>query len=96
VIITRVQDATGSHIEPPLDATWTDLTKLQWQAAVVAHDTGLTVQVRDRARLNGGRPIDGWYGISVGSNSGSAYDFHEAWTFLTGVAVGASQAATAR
>lgn len=39
-------------IEPPLDNRWTDLTKLEWWAAVVSYDTGLPVKVR-KARMRG-------------------------------------------
>lgn len=94
MIVRRVQNPTGDHIEPPLDETWDDLTKLHWQAAVVAHDTGLTVHVGDGAlRVAGGAPIPGWYTLSVGHTSTSPLTFGTAWAYLNGVSVGAQETA---
>ena len=87
--VTRIEDATGSHIEPPLDETWDDLTKLTWHAAVITHDTGIPIHVG----YYGGR-----YGIQVGdarsggshSLGGRSYD--SAWTLIVGIHLGAQAA----
>jgi hypothetical protein len=90
VIVVRVQDPTGDHIEPPLDEGWDAFTKLRWKAAVTAHDTGLTVDVEEGAlRDDSGNPVPGWYGIGVGRSGAAAFDFHSAWTYLNGVSAGA-------
>lgn len=88
--VTRVRDTTGDHIEPPLDESWDDLTKLRWHAAVVAHETGLSITVEDGARrTQDGTPIRGWYGLSVGPIGSAAFTFDGAWTYLNGVSAGA-------
>lgn len=94
MIVTRVHDARGSHIEPPFDECWSDGIKLTWMAAVVTHDTGLPVTIHGGARLDReGRPIPGWYSVNVGACSIAAYNFREAWVYLTGVSTGATQQA---
>lgn len=94
--VTRVNTDHGSHIEPPLDEAWDDYTKLRWHAAVVAHDTGLTIEVREGglSRLvdDEWQPVPGQYGVNVGRNSGGAYSYDTAWTFLVGVHIGAQEA----
>lgn len=89
----RIHTDRGSHIEPPLDPSWDDLTKLRWHAGVVAADTGLRVEVRDGAALDAKtlRPRPGCYSVNVGGSSAAAYSFHEAWTYLSGVSTGVRQ-----
>ena len=76
--VRRIHTETGSHIEPPLDPNWSDLTKLQWVADVVEHDFGLRLEVR-------GHPLDEPDRFAVtatadGQSFGSAYySFNEAW-----------------
>lgn len=89
--VTRVQDPNGSHIEPPLDPTWDEPTKLAWKAAVVAHDSGLTIEVRHHG--------DGSYGIRIGdlnSVGGQSvvgrHTFQSAWEFLVGISIGVTHA----
>jgi ABC-type Fe3+ transport system substrate-binding protein len=84
VIVTRVHDANGSHIEPPLDQAWDDLTKLTWHAAVVTHETGLAIRVDQFER--------GSYGLAIGGTGLSERDFHSAWDYLNGVSTGATEA----
>lgn len=36
--VVRIHTRNGSHIEPSLDESWTDLTKLSWLAAVINLD----------------------------------------------------------
>jgi hypothetical protein len=84
VIVTRVQDATGSHIEPPLDQAWDDLTKLTWHAAVVTRETGLAIRIDQFER--------GSYGLVIGCTGLSERDFHSAWDYLNGVSTGATEA----
>lgn len=79
--VTRIEYPGGSHVEPAYDPAWDDLTQLRWKAAVVAHDTGLRVAVRPRQH--------GEYSIECGNSSGGTYDRQEAWTYLSGISVGA-------
>lgn len=80
--VTRVHTDTGSHIEPALNDDWPLLQKLQWHAAVVAHDTGLNVRVD--------QPDDSsLFSIQIGNTSSGMHDFSDAWTYLNGVTAGA-------
>lgn len=95
--VTRVKDATGTHIKPPLDQTWDEETKLRWHAAVVAHDTGLTVGLHPHADALGRT----WYGITIGEidkggqSSLAGGPYRDAWDLLSHVSIGA-QAVIAR
>lgn len=95
VAVIRVQDESGSHIEPPLDETWTDLDKLRWHAAVVAADTGLrvSVQAAEQYTKAGVRwEIEvGLYSVNVGFSATSGLRFDRAWTYLNGVSTGSAQ-----
>lgn len=88
-VVARVGDAHGSHIEPPLDEDWDDLTKLQWQAAVVSADTGLDIEVIEF-------PTN--FCIHIRSTTGgtlasiSSQGLRDTWTYLSGIASGASAA----
>lgn len=91
--VTRVQDATGDHIEPPLDEAWDDFTKLRWHAEVTALDSGLKVHVEDGAlRDDNDNLVPGWYGVTVGRTGSAAFDFRSAWTYLNGVGTGGREA----
>ncbi|MFF6847127.1 hypothetical protein [Streptomyces antimycoticus] len=90
--VTRIHDATGSHIEPPLDPAWDDDTKLAWHAAVIAHDTGIIIDVRDSEYTIDGKPVHGYYDLIVGSSSIGPLSFWPAWDYLNGVSTGATQA----
>jgi hypothetical protein len=89
--VTRVRTDTGSHIEPELDETWDEVTKLRWNAAVVAHDTGLAVEIHPHAGPGG----HAWYSITIGEiNKGgqtslSAGPYAEAWRALIHISDGA-------
>ncbi|MBI0293317.1 hypothetical protein JBE04_02080 [Streptomyces sp. PRKS01-29] len=85
--VTRTHDATGSHIEPPLDQSWDEPTKLAWHAAVIAHDTGITVQVHHHSNDR--------YGICIGDMSAGGqtivggHTYQSAWEFVGAVGIGA-------
>lgn len=89
--VTRVTDATGSHIEPVLDQAWSEETKLEWHASVVAHDTGLHIELHPFHRP--GKAAQ--YGMNVGNfregglTSIAARPFADAWDFLVAVSIGA-------
>jgi hypothetical protein len=92
-IVARIETGDGSHIEPPLDQSWDEATKLAWHAAAVAADTGLRIHVHDEAASNAdGREIPGWYALSIGHTGCSAMDYGTAWTYLNGVVTGAREA----
>lgn len=84
MIVNRVRSELGSRIDPPLDPDWPPLTRLEWKAAAVAVDTGLTVEVHE---MEPGR-----YSVSVGCSSISAMPYREAWMYLAGASTGAEQA----
>ena len=88
--VTRIHTDGGSHIEPDLDQLWPALTKLQWKAAVVAHDTGLRVAVTPSRTTINGIPQRGLYCIQVGHGSAAPYNYDQAWSYLSGVAAGAT------
>ncbi|MFG2001717.1 hypothetical protein ACGFNU_21455 [Spirillospora sp. NPDC048911] len=87
--VTRVQEGRSSVVEPPLDTDWDEATKLAWQAAVVACDTGLPIRLYDGAWVVGGKPMSGYYSINVGPSSASSFTYSKAWTYLNGVRAGA-------
>ena len=95
--VHMVRTATGGHPEPPCDESWSDLDKLRWLAALVSSKTGLRVSVHpaeQRTKIRGrGRVEPGLYGVNVGFAATSGQSFHSAWTLLTGIDIGAEQAA---
>lgn len=88
-IVRRVIDGDSSWIDPACDDFATDdANRLAWKAAVVVLGTGLDVEVWvDDA---------GRYCVNVGGVSASGRLFGDAWTYLTGVAVGARAAGVVR
>jgi hypothetical protein len=98
--LRRVETERGSHIEPPLDPSWSDLEMLQWHAAVATFDTGLRIVVHPgclQYKRRGRRWVDvpNVFSIQVGHSSRGSAPFHEVWTFLNGVSTGATQARAA-
>lgn len=92
MIVTRVDEASGSHIEPPLDQAWDNLTKLTWKAAVVTLDTGLGINVKEANYSTNGVRNNGFYNTIVGHSSMGPLDFRSTWDYLNGVSTGATQA----
>lgn len=93
--VVRVQDEHGgSHIEPPLHQAWGDLDKLRWLASVVAFDTGLRVSadVCDLQSERRGRWLRerGYFSVNVEHSSSGPFRFLDAWSYLSGVKVGAT------
>lgn len=92
-VVRRVQDNGGSHIEPPFNEKWDDLIALRWQAAVVEVDTGLRVRVsgggHEVKRRGRWVSVSDSYSLQVGACSVGSFDFKSAWSFLSGVSVGA-------
>lgn len=87
--VTRVHTERGSHIEPEFDPDWPERVKLEWHAAVTAHDTGLRVEVFNAQLWVDDVKQEGLYCIAVGSSSASAFTYREAWTYLNGISTGA-------
>lgn len=89
--VTRLHDGGSSWIEPELDPNWSDLQKLEWHAAVVAHDTGLDlVKVTKSDYRVGGIPMPGYFCIQIGyGHSIAPLSFRQSWSYLNGVARGA-------
>lgn len=92
--VRRIADGSGSHIEPPLEQSWSDLEKLRWHAGVVLADTGVRVGVTTNSASHknwrGDWVIDrDMYSLNVGRASYSAYRYDDAWTFIIGVSAGA-------
>lgn len=82
MIVKRIEDENGSHIEPALGNHWRNSKKLRWKAAVTELDAGIPVQIVPMRR---GRFI-----VNVGGSS-TNLTFTEAWLYLMGVNVGANQ-----
>lgn len=82
--VTRVREDGKSRVEPPMDPGWDALTRLQWHAAVVEHDTGLPVAVREEAPSR--------YVASVGRGYLGGLSYRDTWVFLNGVDTGACEA----
>lgn len=91
--VERVQTATGSRIEPPLNDRWSEEDQLRWKAAVVSADTGLRIElnVQDRVAWFHAKQ----YGYSTAGSGGGSYDRNEMWTLLSGFSIGASAARAA-
>lgn len=88
--VTRVQDEHGSHIEPPLEDSWSNLEKLEWQAAVVSADSGIEhIRVSKSHYTIGGLLQRGYYCVEVGTSSVAPLDYRRAWSYLNGVSQGA-------
>jgi len=77
--VERVEDETGSHIEPPLDQKSSPLEKLRWHAAVLEADTGALIGIAQNEH-GFGIGGDGW---GVGPMT-----FDQCWTFINGYALG--------
>lgn len=96
--VTRVQHDHGSRIEPPLNPSWPDSVKLEWEAAVVAHDTGLSVSVTPARSQTWSKLLRRWvddhglYDITVGSATSGPHSYQQARDCLHGVSLGARQA----
>ncbi|GGW98566.1 hypothetical protein [Streptomyces chartreusis] len=89
--VRRVEDATGSRIEPDFDQTWDEETKLRWKTALTAHDTGLVIALYPHPTP--GRPTQ--YGVTIGEvNKGGQQSlslgrYFDAWDALTLIGIGA-------
>lgn len=92
--VTRVHTAGGSHIEPPLDPSWSEMDKLRWQAGVVIADAGVPLRITldDTARLTRNGVNVPVYGLRVGGWH-SVRGFDDMWDYLNGVSAGAVEAA---
>jgi len=96
MIVTRVHEAGGSHIEPPLDQAWDELTRLTRKAAAVTLDTGLDIAVTEAKYFSNGVRQQGFYNTVVGSSSTGPCSFRSTWDYLNGVSIGATQATRRR
>lgn len=92
--VTRIaHEGGGSHVEPPLDQAWDELTKLRWHAEVVAVDTGKRCEVRGAKYRIDDRLQVGFFNVHYRGKCGVAVqgpmDFRSAWDWLNGFAAGA-------
>ena len=94
--VSRVQDASGSHIEPALDQRWSELDQLRWKAGVVAADAGIRVEIQTNVLRRNGRVVPGRYGIAYMGGGGYACDFECMWSLLNGIELGAKLAKRTR
>lgn len=78
--VRRVPNARGSHIEPPLDQSWSEIQKLLWHAAVIEVDADLHLDIRETDR--------GYLVLAAGFGS-PFYSFHDAWSRMNSLARGA-------
>lgn len=80
--VERIHTQHGSHIEPPLDDSWSEIDKLRWDAAVIEHDHGLRLKVEERER--------GFVVIAPDTGFGSNYlTYQAAWVHMNDLGLGA-------
>lgn len=83
--VARVDDRSGSFVEPPLDQNWTQLEKLRWHLAVNELDYDIRWTVTELS--------PGMFALSTSSPGGSsgvaAQPFRQAWDFITALGFGA-------
>ena len=82
--VERVGDDRGSHIEPPLDPSWSNYDQIRWKAGCIQADVGVTIYTVRGRRGRVGFRAPGW--------STSDRDFDSAWDYLNGVSTGAEMA----
>lgn len=83
--IVRIHTDHGSHIEPPLEQSWTRLAKLRWHAAVASHDSGLEIVVNPTKKL-----MPQTFMVTIVGHTGhSDRPYADAWTLINGIASGA-------
>jgi hypothetical protein len=77
VVVRRVRDECGSHIEPDFDESWDRLTKLRWNLAVTLLDAGLPP---DAAEVYAVRTVGGErYGLRRAGWSMGTFDYYTCW-----------------
>lgn len=89
--VRRVENASGSHIEPPLDDSWDDLRKLCWHLAVTLHDAGLPQSGMVVRLLTGGtEPLDDFpmYQLGIPGYSVGPLSYTAMWDVINGVEFG--------
>lgn len=72
-----------TRVKPQLDPRASQAARLAWKAAVVAFDTGLTLRLWSGAEF-------GNYLVGVEGGSSGPFGFDDAWTYLSGIASGAT------
>lgn len=90
--VRMVPDATGAHVEPPLDPTWSPLQKLEWKIALVRHETGLRIGIRESQYWIGGHKVEGLWDLYIGGTASTGHDFEGAWAYLNGISTGVAEA----
>ncbi|OLT80124.1 Uncharacterised protein [Mycobacteroides abscessus subsp. bolletii] len=93
--VTMVPTGDGGHVPvPELNQSWSDLEKLQWLAALVSGETGLTITVGKARYWSGGIPQRGYYSIGMRygrtASSSGPYNYGTAWVYLNGIQAGAT------
>lgn len=88
--VTRVHTRNGSHIEPPLDASWSELLKLRWKAGVLAADTGVVVEIQAGGMRDAkGNDVAGYFRLfSRTGNQRGPMRFGAMWDYLNGMEFG--------
>lgn len=89
MLVRRIEDECGSHIEPPFQADWPEKTKLRWWAEVAALDTGGPVPT---VRYSTGSPPGGFDIQFASSSTVGPLGYDQAWTLLNGYVIGWRQA----
>lgn len=90
----RVQDRTGSHIEPELDESWSDLEKLRWNCGVAKADADIVLRVESPSRngwsIGGGPVHHAPFQITWANNSGmDCESLDEGWRIINALTAGA-------
>lgn len=88
--VNRVEDDTGSHIEPPLDELWDNHDKLRWNLAVTLTDGGIPY---DRLTIEpghytvGGVPQESYVIMGPGRVVTTG-NYYASWTLINGIGLG--------
>lgn len=77
--VRRIRTEGGTHIEPPLDPSWSNLDKLRWHVAVVKLECDLDIQVFESCGL---------YSFMVNGLNSPHLAYQHAWYYLLGVEIG--------
>lgn len=94
--VTRVHTEHGSHIEPPIDQSWPDLKRLQWQAGVASLGTGITITVTMAKYWVGGVRQYGHYNVSAPGSTSGPHTYAQASDWLLAMVDGARAARSIR
>lgn len=93
--VRRVPTGTGSEIDPPLDDSWDDLTKLRWHLAATLLDASLAADSLSVQLMRGGYGSDDGFPMYQLGRPGycmGPLSYTAMWDVINGVEFGARAA----